>query len=309
MLLSTLPLGVSITGVTIASSGSGADAAFVTSPSALYDGQPGTSTRISWMTGGSPVIGDYVEFTISLSAEIPARCAAFFSARFSTANLVPAGVKMTCSGKLSSSPVVLGGNAATGVRTFLHPNGATRRPFVFPSASIDQLLLRIYNDKNGSTWATGGELVDLGELWVGKGTDWAVALDFGVAGQGGTLQRKSHENLNWAWAIRAFEQNPIKIVPMTRLQAFGGPGAVQDSFYTTMYELMYGTASLTIPVYLNTGAAKIHAPPPVINTSTIDEQMLCCLTQIGNLGDQGINMTGNGDQYFVSPFSFGTSAP
>lgn len=308
MLISTLPLGVSVTGVTIASSDS--TAAFVTSPSALYDGQPGTSTRFSWVTAGSPAITDWVSFTVSLSAPIPARCLALLEARFSTANLIPAGVKVTAAGKLSASPVTLGGNTQTGVRTFLHPNGAVRRPFVFLKQTIDQAVFTVWNDKNGSPWATAGELVDLGELWVGKGSDYAIANDYAFTIEGGTLQRKSHENLNWAWAIRAYEENPFNVVAMTQQQAIG-PRTDEDPFQVLAYELAQNTASVLIPAYLAGGTNQypIHAPPRVIDTTTIDEQRLCCTFAIGNLGDQGISMKGNNDLYQVAPFSFGSSAP
>lgn len=66
---------------------------------------------------------------------------------------LPAGVKVTIAGKLSGGNVVLGGNALT-LRTYTLPNGANAAHWVFPAATIDTLILTIYNDKNGVTWAT-----------------------------------------------------------------------------------------------------------------------------------------------------------
>lgn len=306
MLISTVPIGLTISWAI-----SGGDAAFAPGfdGSKLSNGQPASATRIKWRTDAiSTGSGGTVTLTGTLSQAIPARCAALLEPELSTANLIPAGVKVTCSGKLSGGAVALGGNSATGVRTVLHPNNATRRPFVFPAATIDQILIVIWNDQNGSTWATAGELVDLGDIWVGKGADFAIKEDLKNVMQGGILQRKSHENQNWPFAIKAYDQPTFNITPMSEHDALG-PRTDQADFQSVMYELTKGLTSVLIPVYLNRAGGQFHKPPAVIDSTTINDQRLCRSFLIGNLDGQGISLNGNGDQFYVSPIQFGESPP
>jgi hypothetical protein len=276
---------------------------FIGDPDDLINGQPASGCRIRW---GGDSSGQLV-VTASFTTPIDARSAAFLSPRLSTENLIPEGVKVEFAGKLASSPVVLGGNAL-GKRTVTHPNGATRRPAVFPAASIDELVLTIHDDKNGSPFAIHDGLYDLGELWWGAGSDWGVKQNLKIALQGGLLQRKSHENQNWPWAVKAYQAPSLNITPMTEEEAIG-PRSDQDDFQKVMYPLAEDSTCVIIPTYLaRNNATNRHAPPATIDASTISEQRLCRTFMIGNL-DSAIELDGDDNEYFISPISFGESPP
>lgn len=289
--------------ITAAISGTGA--AFIGDPADLFNGQPASACRIQWLSV-SPAITDFVTLTLTFDAPIPARCAALLMPQFTTASVVPAGVKVTFSGLLSASPVTLGGNSLTS-RTVLHPNGGVRRPVVFPSAMIDTLIMKTYNDLNGSTWAIANQLVDYGEIWVGKGADFGIKEDARSPLMGGLLQRKSHNNQNWALAIQAYKQPTFNINPMTEVDAIG-PKSTQDDFETVMYALMTGDTSVLIPTYLKAAGNQHNNPPAVIDSTTISDQRLVRSFMIGN-PDQPIELDAMGDSFFVSPIVFGESPP
>jgi hypothetical protein len=289
---------------------SGGNAAFVGDPADLSNGQPASACRISWRTD-SAQIADTVVLTGDLDEPIDAGVAALLMPRFSTESVIPAGVKVTFSGAMvtsaGSTPVALGGNSLTG-RTVLHPNGATRRPCVFPAVSINQIIITIYNDKNGATWAAPGKYVDIGEAWVGDSSDWGVKQDLKIQLQGGLLQRKSHQNQNWPWAVKAYQAPSFNITPMNEAQALG-PRTDQDDFQTVMHKMAQAQSIVLIPSYLSrNNNGNHHAPPAVISASAISEQRLCRTFMIGNL-DGPIELDGDNNEFFVSPFTFGESPP
>lgn len=276
---------------------------FVGDSADLFNGQPASACRIRWGGDSSGVL----VITCTFDAAIDARCAAFLSPRDSTENVIPAGVKIDFSGKLASSPVALGGNALN-KRTVLHPNGATRRPAVFPAVSIDTLIVTIHDDLNGSPWVTHDGLYDIGEIWVSKGADYGIKQDLKIALQGGQLQRKSHENQNSPWAVKAYQAPSLNITPMSETEAIG-PRTDQDDFQTIMYALAQDSTCVLIPSYLaRNNLGDRHAPPSTIDASTISEQRLCRTFMLGNL-DAAIELDGDGNQYFTSPLIFGESPP
>jgi hypothetical protein len=275
---------------------------FVGDPDDLVNGQPASPCRIRWNGDSSGVL------VITASFDATAlRSAGFLSPRFSTEGLIPEGVKIEFSGKHSGGSVALGGNALN-KRTVTHPNGATRRPAVFPSATVDQLILTIYDNKNGSPWVTHDSLYDLGEFWFGKGADFGIKQDLKIALQGGLLQRKSHQNQNWPWAVKAYQAPSFNITPMTEAEAIG-PRSDQDDFQTVMYALAEDSTCVLIPSYIaRNDLGHRHAPPTTIDATVISEQRLCRTFMIGNL-DASIELDGDGNQYFVSPIAFGESPP
>jgi hypothetical protein len=300
---------------------SGGDAAFITPAdgSALVNGRPADVQRIQWRsspinTGSGGAVTITAELGDSSSGEtIKARCCALLMPNLSTA--IPAGVKVTFAGTLSGSPVVLGGNAIT-TRTQLLPNGATAIWCVFPAATIDTLVVTIYNDKNGATWATASEIVDLGELWCGLGADFNVANDVRIEWHGGILQRRSHNNQAWPLLTQAFRQLNVQLVPMTEDIAIG-PNSNQDDYETVASAISTQACCVLIPSYFTRGpvngnAAPNGEPPPVIGTGTISVQRLHRTAVLGVLGGesgQPISTQVNGDVYYVSPIVFGESPP
>lgn len=229
------------------------------------------------------------------------------SPRFSTENLIPEGVKIDFAGKFSTAPRALGGNALN-KRTVTHPNGATRRPTVFSAVNIDTLIVTIHDDLNGSPFAIGDGLYDIGEIWFGKSADYGVKQNLKISLQGGLLQRKGHQNQNSPFAIKSYQAPSFNITPMTETDAIG-PRTDQDDFQKLMYAFSEDSTVALIPSYLSrNNDGKRHAPPPTIDASTISEQRLCRTFMIGNL-DAAIELDGDDNEYFVSPITFGESPP
>lgn len=283
----------------------GTGASFITDSSALTNGRPADATRIQWLSGAQTTAST-VTLTGTLATPISARLAGFLLPNIPTA--IPDGVKVTVSGKLSGGAVALNGNS-TSTRTALLPNGAAASWWVFPAATIDTIIVTIYNDRNGSTWATAGQYVDLGEIWVGKGADFQIANDLQVDNQGGLLQRQSHNNQAWPLAVQPFRVATVNLSPMTETVAIG-PNAAQDDFQTVLNAISTAQSAVIVPAYLSRayGPSQNGTPPPTITTATINQQRLTRTAMLGVV-NQPIKFQGNGDQYFTSPIVFGESPP
>lgn len=285
---------------------SGAGASFVTDPAALTNGRPADATRIQWLSGAQTT-ASAVTLTGTLAKPIPARCAALLLPNIPTA--IPAGVKITASGKLSGSAVALGGNSTVS-RAALLPNGAAASWYAFPSAVIDTIIFTIYNDLAGATWATAGQYVDLGEVWAGKGADFQAAGDLQIDNQGGLLQRQSHNNQAWPLAVQPFRVATVNLSPMTETVAIG-PNPAQDDFQTVLNAITTAGACVIIPEYMNRGAGPVDngTPPPTISTATINQQRLT-RTAIFGVVDKPIKLQGlAGGKYLASSIEFGESPP
>lgn len=182
---------------------------------------------------------------------------------------LPAGVKVTISGKLSGSGVVLAGNATT-LRTYTLPSGATAAHWVFPATTIDTLVITIYNDRNGATWAAASQYFLLGAIVAGKGADFAIANDLSTGYGGGLLQRQSHNNQAWALQTQPWRTFTPNFVPMDETHVLG-PLTYQDDFETVAYSFNTSKASIIIPAYLNGGNSQSNVTSaPVVTTATIN---------------------------------------
>jgi hypothetical protein len=284
----------------------GTGASFVSASSILTNGRPADPCRIQWLSGAQTT-SSTVTLTATLATAIVPRCAAVLLPNLSTA--IPAGVKITVSGKLGASSVPLGGNALT-QRTVTLPNGATAIWFVFPLglSAIDTLIVTIYNDANSATWATASQFVDLGEVWVGKGADFQVAQDPDESLQGGVLQRQSRNNQ--AWALLQAGGNPFRVLtvnlqPMTEAVAIG-PNSAQDDFETVRYQLATASACVLIPAYLARGNSPNNVPN--VTSGTISAQRLHRSARLGVL-DSPPSMKGNGSRYYVAPLTHCETPP
>jgi hypothetical protein len=85
-----------------------------TDGSALFNGRPADVQRIKWLTSGSPdspLTQDFATITGTFGTATKVGCCALLMPNLSTA--IPAGVKVTFSGKLSGGAVALGGNTLT----------------------------------------------------------------------------------------------------------------------------------------------------------------------------------------------------
>lgn len=285
----------------------GTGSAFIGDPADLTNGQPASPCRIQW-TSNSPTITDTVTLTGTLGTTLKCGLAGLLLPQTTTAATLPAGVKVTVSGKLSGSGVALGGNALT-QRTVLLPNGATALWWVFPAVNIDTIIVTIYNDQNSATWATASELVDLGEIWCGAAADFAIKEDMEQDFDGGLLQRQSHNNQNWPLLIEGYRSLTINLVPMVEAVAIG-PNSAQDDFQTVLTALSTQATTVLVPYYLyREGGTATGQPPAAINTTTISEQRLQRSAILG-APDQPIKLNGIGDDaFYISPIVFGESPP
>lgn len=281
------------TGITWALS---ATAAFITVPQTLTNGRPADVTRFTWITGAQTTASVTV-LTGTLGVTLNASCAAFLLPNLATA--VPAGTKITISGTLSGGAVVLAGNALT-LRTVTLPNGAKACWWVFPAASIDTIIITIYNDTNSSgssaTWAVASQAVDLGEIWIGKSADFDISSDAEDDLLGGLLQRKSHNNQAWPLAVQPYRSLNVNLAPMTEAIAIG-PNPAQDDFQTVRAAITVANATVLIPSYTTRG-----------KTGEISQQRLTRTAVLGN-PDSPTRVKASNDLFYTSPITFSESPP
>jgi hypothetical protein len=153
----------------------GTGAAFMTDV-LLTNGSVGESTRIRWLSA-SPDITDYVALQCTFTTPFVPRAGAMLGLEFltevSTAGdysspvTLGAGVKVEIRGKRSGDsgfPYSLGGNSLTQL-SLVDPDGSTSVPWLFDDG-LDEIIgyeIRIFNDRNGVTWADPETFVDIGE--------------------------------------------------------------------------------------------------------------------------------------------------
>lgn len=144
------------------------------SGTALFDGKPGRATRMKWGSG-TPTLGQYVQITATFAAATPLRILGLLG------TTLPVGVKVSF---LGPGAAALGGTTSN-ARTLRLPDGSVGIWAVGVDDGIADtgIVLRIYNDANGSTWASNGTMVDLGELVsmpgveIDHGRDWAEGYE------------------------------------------------------------------------------------------------------------------------------------
>lgn len=137
----------------------GTGAAFLTDVR-LANGRPGQATRLQWLSAGSPATTDYVDLRMSWAA------AQAIGVILLLGLTCGAGVRVVVTGRRPEDAgytFALGGNATT-QDTIARSDGRVRH-IVVPTVT-DALIgiqWRIYNDRNGSTWATAATVLDIGE--------------------------------------------------------------------------------------------------------------------------------------------------
>lgn len=166
---------------------------------ALYDGKPTRKAGISW-PAGTPAITQYVGITLGFATATRLRVLAALGLS------VPAGTRIEFYGPAAQG---LGGNTA-GDRARVMADGTIGLFCVADDTGIEDssLQVRIYNDCNGATWATGGTALYIGELFAGDGhtiglaDGWAVSTvdpseSYRTRGsQLNTVRRSAYRQLN-----------------------------------------------------------------------------------------------------------------
>lgn len=178
--------------------GTGADWVGDGTPDKLNDGRPQACARLQWLSDGSPATSQYVELQGSLSGlpQVP-RVAMLMAPVNTNVTPLPTGVKLELRGRLASGggyTASLGGNSLN-QRTVAMPG--SRRGVVAMWVLDDGLgemngySLRIYNDRNGSTWATSSTITDLGELVIQPAAEVCVKPGYSWGWVDPTITRRS----------------------------------------------------------------------------------------------------------------------
>lgn len=149
-----------------------AGATYLSSTDGLTDGKAARATRVAF-EGGS--LTDFVAITASWTTPTVLRGGWMILDRN-----VPAGARVEIRAKRiedAGYTYGLGGNSLT-ARTVRRDDGTIAVAWAFDEG-LDGVVgyeLRIFDDAEGATYATG--FIDIGEIFVGEGTDVAIRRDF-----------------------------------------------------------------------------------------------------------------------------------
>lgn len=139
--------------------GSGAGTAWLTSDgyTALFDGKPARRARMQWRNDTTPSTSHAVIVSATFAQSFKPRVVALLGLSCDT------GVRIEVRNGDAS---VLGGNALN-VRTTRLPDGSVGAWVVLDgTVSTSQVQFRIFNDRDGATWATSATTLDIGEFVV-----------------------------------------------------------------------------------------------------------------------------------------------
>lgn len=233
--------------------------AFVTSSDYLNDGKVSTPTRISWYTGAQTTAGSvtiYANFASSISFNL-GQVGVLALLMPKTTYAIPAGVSIIVSfNDLSGIPIAVTASATT--TTF--NNGATGAIVIVPNntgnLTITEVSVKIFNDKNGATWATAGQNFDIGEIWFGTLKEFKNVGDPQSDIASGVTQRRSHNNNPWPlMGANPYKTWTINIAPMNDTTSFNSSSA--DSWDSVRYSLSQATSALILPRLYVPGSSSV----------------------------------------------------
>ena len=135
----------------------------------LANGQPSEATVISWLTTGSPVIADYIDLRCSFATAITPGLVSLIKLS------CPAGTKIEVTAKRPADggyTYSLGGLSLT-QRTSEAPDGRIEHLLDLAAGldPIEGIQWRIFNDQDGSTWATASTDLSSGAADVWEAVD------------------------------------------------------------------------------------------------------------------------------------------
>jgi hypothetical protein len=178
--------------------------------SACVDGKPARRARFGWRTN-APALADFCALYVDFTQAFVPRVGCVLGLQG-----VPEGVRLEAVGITpGGANFILGGNGGT-QRTVRFADGTIGVFWVFGAAeaAISDFELRIYNDRNGVTWANAATQVDVGEVAVMPAvdvehqSDWAVELvdpsttSFSRGAQPGTSQRQAYRRMTCSLAAQ-----------------------------------------------------------------------------------------------------------
>ncbi len=165
---------------------------------ACYDGSPARRARVLW--GAGTDLTSHIDITLNFAAPTLLRVFALLG------STLPPGVRLSFFGPGGSS---FGGMTADLITSYQADGTvgawAVADADTFSDAS---LTVRIYNDRNGSPWATNTTVIDIGELWGAPAVEVAHAADWGgdlqdptettrtIMGQPNSVRRSSYNALD-----------------------------------------------------------------------------------------------------------------
>lgn len=207
------------------------NAAFVTSSAYLTDGKVSIPTRFTWDTGTQH---NYDAVTFSAAVSIPYVGAA--DKRLVVAMLcpktpyaIPVGALIT--GTIGYQGVISHYVSVSGL-TVQFNNGSTGIYLITPTTegltdgTINTMQLNVVNRKQialgGSTWATPGQTLDIGEIWFGTLQEFDLQNDPTYNVIDTTLQRRSHSNVPWPLFQKPYRQWALNFAPMDDTAAWSG---------------------------------------------------------------------------------------
>jgi hypothetical protein len=199
------------------------DASFVTSSIYLNDDKVSTPTRMSWDTG-SQTASRFVRVTAAVSGMKSVGLPVVAALCPKTPYALPPGTVIGFDISIpSATDVTLTGNVVE------FDNGATGVVIVSPYGSIDWSLVDLVsfyifnNDGTGSTWASPGQIFDIGEIWFGTLQEFRNTTDPKRTLVDGVTNRRSHNNTNQPlFGPKPFYQWTYGFTPMPNASAYSG---------------------------------------------------------------------------------------
>lgn len=161
-------------------------------------------------------------------------------------------------------------------------------------STITSITFTFYNDVNGSTYFTAGQVFDIGEAWISGGTDWKIVNDLADDLVDATTNRRSHNNQPQPLFRNPYDSWTFNFTPMTDKCAYDG--STVSSFKQVRYQLTTAACALILPRYYVRG------------TTTLDPVALHQLAVFGR-PDSMQPLKGNGDQYWTASVTFSSAPP
>jgi hypothetical protein len=254
------------------------NAAFVTSSTYLSDGKISTPTRMTWDVGAQTSANEVFLTVSGLSLPVAALEKKIFALFCPlTQYAIPEGVlvQITMYDATEANFISTGltslvalDNGATAVIA-LTSNSAT--PFV-----IDHIKVFIENNIGShTTWATSGQIFDIGEIWFGSLTEFKNTTDPKRKLVDNVTNRRSHNLTNQPlFGGATFYQWTYGLTPMSNSAAYSG--STVPTYSQVEFALSQAKAALII--------GRIYTP----GTTTIDQASINYSTAFGRPATDGL---------------------
>lgn len=278
-----------------------ANAAFVTSSTYLNDGKVAIPTRMTYDVGAQTTFS-YTRVIGTVSGlTIPVNGIAVVAVLMpDTAYAIPAGVLIGGSfsiggagGISTSGHVVRLNNGANALFMVMVNNGFGAAPI-----TPDTVQVVVWNNLNGSTWATSGQTFDIGEAWFGTLQEFKTATDPQYSLIDGTTNRRSHSNQPWPLYRKPYRQITTDLPPMSTSVAYTGT----NNFDYTRNQLSQCSSCLVIP--------RLYTPGSTTSQATDDINQLSIFGRPESIGPlKRVANSKGGNDLWASSVTFSEAPP